>query len=101
MLCISGFGCSCAFVGFVHFLTHRTYIIIFFLVVMKIFFTEGFVLFLILLVLLFIKSVVLHISCQFLFFQIFIVFFASVTGIGSNVVNSIKNVFSISFFQIF
>src|SRR5690606_36700335 len=87
--------------GFVHFLTNRTHISIFFLVVIKVFFAKGFVFFLVIFILFFFKTIVLHISGQLFFFKVIVVLFATIACIGCNVSYFFKDLCPISFFKIF
>src|SRR5690606_28007177 len=84
-LYISGFSSCFTLMSFVHFLSHRTHIIIIFLVVMKIFFTKGLVILLIIFILLFVKSIVLHISCQLFSFIVSVVLFTSITSVSCDI----------------
>ena len=80
---ITGLGFPSAYVRFFHLLTHRTDVIIFFLIVVQIFFAECFVFRLIMGILLFIEGVVFYIRCNIVLFQQFIVLLAPITCIGS------------------
>ena len=57
---ITGLGFPSAYVRFFHLLTHRTDVIIFFLIVVQVFFAESLVFRLIMGILLFIEGVVLY-----------------------------------------
>src|SRR5690606_9120354 len=101
MLYISGFSSFFTLMSFVHFLSHRTHIMIIFLVVMKIFFMKGFVFLLIIFVLFFVKSIVLHISCQLFFFKVIVVLFTCITSVCCDIFSFFKYCFSVCFFEVF
>lgn len=69
LLQVTRFGFSNAFMRFLHFLTHRTNIVVFLLVVVQVFFAESLVFRLIMGVLFFVEGIVFYEGSNLVLFQ--------------------------------